>query len=135
MASRDIRDLSPFLQRVFFNMNSWYQRHFKYRHLILTCTYRSVTEQYKLYCQGRVTKGPVVTYIDGITKKSMHNYRPSEGGARAFDFAVVIRGKARWDKKYYDPCWLFFREAHLTRKIRWGRDFKNFSDFPHIQEV
>jgi len=130
MASRDIRDLSPFLQRVFFNMNSWYQRHFKYRKLILTCTYRSVKEQQYLYGSGRYRKGPILTNCDGVRNKSMHNFLPS----RAFDFAVVIRGKARWDAKYFDSCWAFFRDAHLTKKIVWGRNFTTLKDRPHIQE-
>jgi len=131
MTSRDIRDLTPFLQRVFFNFRSWYKRMFPVRDIVLTCTYRDPAEQNRLYKQGRTTPGPIVTNIDGIKKKSMHNYKP----ARAFDFAVVIHGKTTWDAKCYDSAWLFFRQAKLTKKVAWGRNWKNFKDYPHIEEI
>jgi len=105
---------------------------FPLRDIILTCTYRDCYEQNRLYQQGRTTPGQRVTNIDGVKNKSMHNYNP----ARAFDFAVVIRGIAKWDKKYYDAAWLFFRQSHLTRKLRWGRNWKGkLKDRPHIEEV
>ena len=131
MTSRDIKDLTPFLQRVFFAQRAWYKRHFRYRTLILTCTRRDIVEQQWLYGSDRSRKGRRLTNCDGIRKKSNHNYDP----ARAYDFAVVIRGKARWHKKYYNSCWLFFRQAKLTKKVRWGRDFKSFKDYPHIEQV
>ena len=131
MTSTDIRDLTPFLQRIFFNFRSWYKRMFPARDLILTCTYRDTDEQNRLYQQGRTRPGKIVTNIDGIKKKSMHNYKP----ARAFDFAVKTGGKVEWEEKYYDSCWLFFRQAKLTEKISWGRNWKNFKDHPHIEEV
>ena len=135
MASRDIRKLTPFLQRVFIAHRAWYARYFRYRTLILTCTLRGKKEQKYEYASGRTRRGAIKTYCDGVRNKSNHNYTLAEGGARAYDFAVVIRGKARWDKKYFNSCWLFFRQAHLTRKIRWGRDFKSFKDYPHIEET
>jgi hypothetical protein len=76
-----------------------------------------------------------VTNIDGITKKSKHNYGQKEGGAKAFDFAVLINGKITWKESYYDAAWLFFRQAKLTKKVSWGRNWKNFKDYPHIEEV
>ena len=105
---------------------------FSRRDLILTCTYRDCDEQNRLYQQGRTRPGPIVTDIDGIKKKSMHNYKP----ARAFDFAVKINDKIIWSEKYYDSCWLFFRQAKLTKKVRWGRNFKGpMIDRPHIEEA
>lgn len=135
MASKDIRDLTPFLQRVFFNFRSWYVRMFPGRDLVLTCTYRPREEQNELYQQGRTKPGPIVTNVDGIKVKGMHNYSPKEGGARAFDFAVLIKGKATWSEKYYDSAWLFFRQAGLTKKVSWGRNWKKFKDRPHIEEA
>lgn len=131
MTSKNIRDLTPFLQRVFFNFRSWYKRMFPTRDIILTCTYRDCVEQNRLYQQGRTTHGLIVTNIDGVRKKSKHNYKP----ARAFDFSVKINDKITWNEKYYDSAWLFFREAKLTKKVSWGRNWKNFKDYPHIEEV
>lgn len=131
MASRDIRFLTPFLQRVFFNLRSWYVQMFPGRDLVLTCTYRSCEEQNELYQQGRTKPGPIVTNVDGIKVKGKHNYNP----AKAFDFAVLIDGKETWSDKYYDSAWLFFRQAGLTKKVSWGRNWKNFKDRPHIEEV
>ena len=129
--SRDIRDLTPFLQRVFFNMRAWYEKHFAGRTLILTCTWRDRARQGWYYASGRTRPGKILTMIDGIKKLSMHNYRP----ARAFDFAVKMPdGRVTWNPKMYNSVWAFFRDARLTDKICWGRDFKNFKDFPHIQE-
>ena len=133
MPSRKESDLTPFLQRVFFNCRAWYRRKFPGRDLILTCTYRSVAEQNKCYQQGRTKPGRIITNIDGIKKKSMHNYRPS----RAFDFAIMRNGKCVWDYRYFNSLWLFFREAKLTKKVSWGRDWTgtSFKDYPHIQEI
>jgi len=133
MASKDIRDLTPFLQRVFFNANAWYIRQFHVRRLVLTCTYRDTAEQQYCYASGRTRPGPILTKCDGIKKKSMHGYKP----ARAFDFAVEINGRITWNEKYYNSVWAFFRQAKLTRKVRWGgRDFgKDFRDWPHIEEA
>ena len=46
----------------------------------ISCGYRSQTEQNRLYNQGRITEGDIVTNIDGITKKGKHNYNPSKAG-------------------------------------------------------
>jgi len=104
---------------------------FPNRDLILTCTYRDTAEQRRLYQNGRTVKGKIVTNIDGVKKKSKHNHKP----AQAFDFAVLINGNETWDEKYYDSAWLFFREAKLTNKVSWGRTWKNFKDYPHIEEI
>ena len=132
MVSRDIRDLTPFMQRVAFNFKSWYKRMFPRRDIILTCTYRDIYDQNRLYRRGRTKPGPWATDCDGVIKKSKHNYRPS----RAFDFAVKINGKISWKEKYYDSAWLFFREAKLTKKVRWGGNWSSKrKDRPHIQQV
>ncbi len=134
MTFSDIRYLTPLLQRVFFNFQAWAKRVI-HRDIILVCTYRDCAEQNILYHKGRLTPGPIVTNIDGINEKSKHNYSPAEGGARAFDFAFLVKGKPVWKEEWYDSCWLFFRQAKLTKKVRWGRDWKNFKDKPHIEEV
>ena len=77
--------------------------------LILTCTHRTVAEQQRLYSQGRTTKGNIVTWVDGVTKKSNHNYYPS----KAIDVAVVIGGKVSWDPKDYQPLGIICKDLNL----------------------
>jgi len=130
MPSKEITDLTPFLQRVFFNFRAWVKR-VLHKDIVLVCAYRNVEEQQSEYAKGRTRPGKRTTNCDGVKNKSNHNYRPS----RAFDFSFMVKGKLIWDKKWYDSCWLFFRQAKLTEKVRWGRNWKNFKDYPHIEEV
>jgi len=39
--------------------------------------YRTPARQAFLYMQGRTRPGPIVTNVDGVNKKSAHNYDPS----------------------------------------------------------
>ena len=93
--------------------------------LLLTCVYRSPEAQQALYRQGRTTPGHIVTQIDGILKKSNHNYDPS----RALDFAVVIHGKVSWNPDEYDPV------CHLAeaRGLVAGGHWPHFKDWPHLE--
>lgn len=96
--------------------------------LILTCTHRTVAEQQRLYAQGRTTKGQIVTWVDGVTKKSNHNYYPS----KAIDVAVVIGGKVSWDPKDYQSLGIICKDLNL----KWGGSFKPPKiDLPHIELI
>ena len=92
--------------------------------LILTCTYRSPQEQQRLYSIGRTTKGKIITWVDGVTKKSNHNKVP----ARAIDVAVIAGGKVSWDPELYLPIGIICKGMGLT----WG-GFWKVKDFPHIE--
>lgn len=129
MASRKIEDLTPYLQQVFIQFKGWYELTFKGREVFLTCTHRSVEEQQEHYAKGRTKPGKIITYCDGVKKKSKHNSLPS----KAFDFAIKKDGKVTWDEKYYASAWAFFRKKGLN--VRWGGDFSKLKDLPHVEEV
>lgn len=131
MTSKDIKDLTPFLQGVFLAFRAWAKRVLN-KDIVLVCTKRDVEDQQAAYAQGRTKPGPIVTNCDGVNKKSMHNFYPS----RAFDFAFIVDKQTCWNEKWYDSCWLFFRDAKLTDKVRWGRNWTGkLKDRPHIEEV
>ena len=105
----------------------------------ITSGYRSIEEQQKLYNQGRTTKGNIVTNVDGINKKSKHNYNPS----KAVDIYAWI-GKASWDQKHL--CYLagiiMTCAKELNVNLRWGGNWdgdgiiisdQNFQDLPHFE--
>lgn len=93
--------------------------------LLITCTYRSPKEQTRLYSLGRTVKGKIVTWVDGVKKKSFHNYFP----ARAVDVAVIVGGKVSWNKKDYLPLESIAKEFGLE----WGGHWKGKEDICHIQ--
>lgn len=123
--SREISDAKSQLRAIW----PLFKKRFRERtgnELILTCTYRSIKEQQILYAQGRTTKGRIVTWVDGVKKKSNHNYYPS----RAIDVAVVVGGKISWAEDDYKPIGLLCREMGLV----WGGYFKDGKkDMPHIE--
>ena len=104
----------------------------------ISCGLRTAEEQWALYMQGR-TASPsgyqitdpkkVVTNCDGIEFESNHQ------SGNAVDFFAYIDGKAN-----YEPSNLaliatcFFGAAEeLDLKIRWGGNFFNRQDGPHIE--
>lgn len=91
--------------------------------ILITCGYRSIDEQNKLYAQGRTTKGQIVTNAKG--GDSMHNY------AMAIDFVPLVNGKADWNN-----IELFKKIGHIGLKVgfdSYGGDWKSFKDYPHLQ--
>jgi len=97
----------------------------------ITHGYRSITEQQKLYAQGRTVEGKKVTNCDGVKNKSKHNHLP----AKAFDIAIKVNGEITWNEKYYKEMGAYFKgiAAKLGIKITWGGDFKNFKDLVHYE--
>jgi peptidoglycan L-alanyl-D-glutamate endopeptidase CwlK len=105
--------------------------------------HRTPSEQYKLYQQGRKTKGPQVTQIDGYKKKSKHNYSPSLG-------VDVVPYPIEW--KNLDRMKVFIgfvlgvaamlkKKGEIKNTIISGIDWDNdtfyndqlFKDHPHFQ--
>lgn len=102
-------------------------------HLIVTCTHRSSKDQYQLWRRGRhngvvVEPHKVVTYLDGIKKKSKHNLKP----AKAVDFAVVHYGKISWDSVLYEPIGPVVKQVS-PRGLDWGGWWKKLKDYPHVE--
>lgn len=102
--------------------------------------HRSVEEQQRLYAIGRTEPGHIVTYLDGVNKKSKHNEDPSQ----AVDVYAYVNGKAVWTERYL--CYLagLFQAVAKDKNIEltwggnWDRDGEiasdhNFIDMPHFQ--
>jgi len=106
----------------------------------IACGHRTVEEQQKLYAQGRTKTGSIVTYVDGVNKKSQHNINPSN----AVDIYGWVNGKATWDEKT-----LIFLAGIINASadelgiiLRWGGNWdndgeiitdQNFLDLPHFE--
>jgi peptidoglycan L-alanyl-D-glutamate endopeptidase CwlK len=104
--------------------------------------YRSPEEQLELFKKGRsflkgkwviTSKKSVVTYMDGTTKKSNHNFSP----ARAVDIMPYPFLQSYWkdSKIWYEYSEAIKKAADtIGVKIVWGGDWKMF-DAPHFELV
>jgi len=88
--------------------------------VMLTCGYRSVEEQDRLYAQGRTKPGKKVTNARG--GYSWHNW------GLAADYVFIINGKVTWDGP-----WAMFGKIARECGLEWGGDFKSIVDRPHVQ--
>lgn len=84
--------------------------------------FRSIEEQNKLYEQGRIKPGKIVTNARG--GDSLHNY------GVAFDVCPLSGKKADWNNVK-----AFNKLGALGKKLglEWGGDWKSFPDRPHFQ--
>ncbi len=89
--------------------------------IIISQTWRTQAEQDALYAQGRTKAGQIVTNVK--YPNSMHCW------GLAFDFAVIISGKASWIAAHFD------RVGPLGESLglEWGGRWQNFPDRPHFQ--
>lgn len=103
--------------------------------------HRSVERQQELYAKGRTEPGDIVTYVDGINKKSKHNYQPSEG----VDIFIWV-GKVSYDQKHlcYVAGVIMSCAKELEVPLRWGGNWdsdgviisdQNFIDLPHFEII
>lgn len=103
--------------------------------------HRSVEKQQQYYREGK-------SKIDGINKKSKHNYNPS----RAVDIYAYVNGKANWDTQHlsylsglFEGIAYYLKEKGLiSHDIRWGGNWDNdgiimddqsFDDLPHFEII
>lgn len=99
--------------------------------------HRSVAEQQALYAQGRTKPGPVVTQLDGVNKKGMHNYSP----ARAVDIAPYPLDWNDLPRFIHFAGYVKGVADQLGISVRWGGDWdsdnrqsdERFRDFPHFE--
>jgi len=125
MPSTSLADCAGDLADRFIAVRDDYRAGHPGQDLVITCTWRSEQEQQVLYAQGRTKPGQIVTQIDGVTKKSNHNYKPS----RAIDVCVTVGGKAVWTPaEYWDIGPL--AEKH---GLVWGGSWPHFKDYPHLE--
>lgn len=143
MPSRSLNDLHPILQRLARDFLGACQA--QGLDVLVTCTYRSQTEQDELYAQGRTKPGRIVTW----TTKSEHSATLSDGmpGSRAFDVVPLRNGKLVWgtggDGLDDDPTdddtddlELWERLGKIGRAVglEWGGDWPDSKkDRPHFQ--
>ena len=125
MPSKDIKHAHPTLREKWPIIKRRYEERMPGYTLALSCTHRTPLEQKDLYEQGRSKPGPVVTQIDGVTKKGAHNYNP----ARAIAVMVMMGGKPSWSPSLYTPLGGICDDLGLE----WGGHWKTFKDLPHIQ--
>lgn len=101
--------------------------------------HRPVARQQALYAQGRTKPGAIVTQLDGVNKKGMHNYLPS----KAVD---VVPFPVNWndtERMTYFAGFVKGIAAQLGLKVRWGGDWdqdthvtdEHFRDLPHFEVV
>lgn len=93
--------------------------------------HRTPDEQLKLYKQGRTMPGKIVTYMDGVNKKSKHNYSPS----KAVDVICFKNMTITWEPEYYKRVaeHVLKMADELGIKITWGGGFKKLVDLPHFE--
>ena len=91
---------------------------------IVTSARRTMTEQQRLYDQGRKTPGQIVTKAK--PGSSAHNY------GLAADLAPMKDGKIWW--KAPDAVWKAMADAAQMLELEAGYYFKSFKDMPHVQD-
>ena len=97
---------------------------------------RTDARQVQLFAQGRTEPGDIVTFADGVVKKSNHQTRAPEVLSRAIDIVPYFAEPphVRWDDLHRFNRFAGFVEATALMigvTIRWGGDFKKFKDWPH----
>jgi peptidoglycan L-alanyl-D-glutamate endopeptidase CwlK len=138
MASRRIEDLHPDLQplaRRFVELCAERQVD-----VLITCTYRSNTEQEALYAIGRTKPGRVVTKAK--PGQSKHNAMlDGKPASRAFDAVPLLHGKPIYeDPRDKDADWtndfgwrVMGEVAALLGLVWYGRAGSPFREAPHFQ--
>lgn len=109
-------------------------------HFDFTIVYgsRTVEEQLELFKVGRkivngqwVVVGKTVTKLDGINKKSKHNYKPSKAVDIAPWTGTIDWGNLSAFKEMADVMKAAAKTVGV--EIVWGGDWENFRDYPHFE--
>jgi len=126
MASRDKKDLDLKLSKAVTEAFDKYKKLYPTApQPLISCTYRSIEEQNKLYEIGRTIAGRKVTNAKG--GQSKHNTYPSQ----AFDIAfITLDKKLDWNEIYFKKFAEIICENNF---IEWGGNFKTFKDTPHFE--
>lgn len=137
MESRQVADCIPYLQERWPLVQADFQAETG-RQLFLTCTYRSKERQNELYQQGRrgIPGERIVTKLDGFTKRSRHNFYPSQALDVCVDSDPGPGKHPVWDIAAYAPLGPICARHGLV----WGGDWngdglpnEKFVDAPHIE--
>ena len=99
---------------------------------------RTMGRQQQLYAQGRTAKGPIVTYADGVVRKSNHQAK-SDGYGHAVDIYPYYNGSVQVNDKDVIPRLKAITD-HIKKvakemkiEITCGIDWKKPYDPPHIE--
>lgn len=98
---------------------------------------RTMERQQELYSYGRTDKTKkIITYTDGVIKKSEHQVK-EDGYGHAFDIFILLpNGKASWDKVMLTETARHIQKVAKEKfnvTLIWGGDWKKFKDMPHFQ--
>lgn len=88
---------------------------------------RTAEEQNKLWQQGRITPGKIVTNADGVNRKSNHQLK-EDGWGHAVDLAF-----STGDPFGETQPWARFGELVRAAGLKWGGDWKSLKDRPHVE--
>ena len=137
--SRSLADAHPVLTMRYLRLETLWNARFRYRRLIVTCTYRNAPAQGALWRQGRTDPGKIVTWADGVSKKSRH--QAEKGGApqaEAIDVAVrllpgepgaeIVKPTVSWNVALYRPLLPLAQEVGLVSGGGWKKP-----DWPHLE--
>lgn len=97
--------------------------------MMVTDGVRSVEQQKALYAKGRTAPGPVVTYADGVEKRSNHQPHIDKLG-HAVDCCFVVNGKPSWDAHL---PWKAYGAAAEAHGLTWGGSWTRLADLPHVE--
>lgn len=127
MASRDLALCVPELQEKWPLIKAEVEAAYPGWEAKPICTLRSTEEQQELWSHGRSKPGPIVTWVDGVTKLGAHNPIPGQKPeARALDVGIFIKGEYMTQSSYYRPLQTIVPKYGL--KSGWS-----FGDPPHIE--
>jgi peptidoglycan LD-endopeptidase CwlK len=97
--------------------------------MMVTDGVRTLKEQQALYAKGRTKPGKIVTYADGVKRKS--NHQPHDDGfGHAVDCAFLVDGKPSWAE---DMPWRAYGECAKALGLEWGGDWVRPVDRPHVE--
>lgn len=91
---------------------------------------RTAARQKELYAQGRTKPGAVITQVDGVNRKSVHQ------SGNAFDIYAYVDGAASWKHEHYEPIARHLQKVAKEQfgvELEWGGDWTKFKDLPHFQ--
>lgn len=101
---------------------------------------RTTKRQQELYSQGRTAKGSVVTYADGVIKKSNHQ-KKNDGFGYAVDIYPFVNGRVYVTEKE-TVAFLRVIIDHIKKvakkegvNVNFGIDWKKPFDPPHLELV
>lgn len=90
---------------------------------------RTAYRQNEMYAQGRTKAGKIITWVDGMKKRSRHQ------DGDAFDIYAFVDGKASWDIAHLTAIARHLQAVALTFgvELEYGGDWAKFKDYPHLQ--